>query len=245
MIPYSPYSVLADLGFIKIYSWGLMTAIGFFVGTLLAAREGEKRGIDNDVMYGLIAWIILGSIIGARIGYVFFSDYVVSGFFDLLRVWEGGMSLHGGLIGGIVFSWAYIRKRKLDFWKISDIIAPSIAIGFAIGRIGCFLRGCCYGIAANIPWGVEYLGEIRHPTQLYSSIALFGMFFLLVKLREKKRFDGYVFLSFVMIYSSFRFFIEFIRAETIMVWVLTTGQIASIIGFAFGLGFYLFLRKRH
>ncbi len=229
MIPYNPYPVILDLGFIRIYSWGLMVAIAFFVGILIAAKEAERKNIKKSKIYDVATYIIIGAIIGSRIGHILFNPEIINTFLDLFKIWQGGMSFQGGFIGGLLFSIFYIKKHKLNFWEIADTITPSIPLAQAIGRIGCFLRGCCYGIPTTLPWGIQYLGEIRHPTQIYSSIFLLGIFFFISKQKNKKRFHGSLFLTYIGIYSIFRFFIEFIRAEPKTILFLTAAQITSAI----------------
>jgi phosphatidylglycerol:prolipoprotein diacylglycerol transferase len=243
MIPYTPHPVILELGFFKIYSWGLMVAIAFFIGIVIAAKEAERKNIKKSKIYDIATYIIIGAIIGSRAGHIIFNPEAIQTFLDFFKIWQGGMSFHGGFIGALLFSVFYIKKNKMNFWKITDVIAPSIPLAQAIGRIGCFLRGCCYGIPTTLPWGIEYLNEVRHPTQIYSSIALLGIFFFLSKQKNKKRFDGSLFLTYIAIYSVFRFFIEFIRAEPKIILILTAAQITSIILLFFSVIMFFKLRK--
>jgi len=242
MIPYAPHPVLLDLGFLKIYSWGFMVAVAFIAATILAAKEAKRKKTDHEKIYSLLIYIIIGAIIGSRIGYLLFDLNNIANLLDIFKFWEGGMSFHGGFIGGILFGFLYIKKNKLNFWKTADICTPSIPLAQAIGRIGCFLRGCCYGIETALPWGISYLGETRHPTQIYSSIALFLIFIFLSKQKHKKSFNGALFLTYILIYSVFRFFIEFIRVEPKVLFGLTAAQLVSIVLSAISI--FLFLRFR-
>ncbi len=239
MIPYTTYPVLLDLGFLKIYSWGFMVAIAFIAATILAAKEAKRKNISSEKIYSLVTYIIIGAIIGSRIGYVLFNPTSI---LDIFKFWEGGLSFHGGFIGGILFGFFYVRKNKLNFLEITDICAPSIPLAQAIGRIGCFLRGCCYGIETTLPWGINYLEKIRHPTQLYSSLALLIIFIFLSKQKYKKSFNGSLFLTYIIIYSVFRFFIEFIRTEPRILFGLTGAQLVSIV--LVGISFFLFSKFR-
>ena len=243
MIPYTTYPVLLDLGFLKIYSWGFMVALAFIAATILAAKEAKRKNISPEKIYSLVTYIIIGAIIGSRVGYLLFNLNNLTTFLDIFKFWEGGLSFHGGFVGGVLFGFFYIKKNNLNFWNIADICAPSIPLAQAIGRIGCFLRGCCYGIETALPWGINYLGEIRHPTQLYSSLALLIIFIFLSKQKYKKSFNGALFLTYIMIYSTFRFLIEFIRTEPRILLGLTGAQIVSIILFAISLFLFLKFRK--
>ena len=245
MLPYTPHPVLLDLGFLKIYSWGFMVAVAFIAATILAAREAKRKGINPEKIYSLVTYIIIGAIIGSRIGYLLFDFNNIANFLDIFKFWEGGMAFHGGFIGGILFGFFYTKKNKLNFWEITDICAPSIPLAQAIGRISCFLRGCCYGIETTLPWGINYLGGIRHPTQIYSSIALFGIFIFLSKQKNKKNFNGALFLTYIIIYSVFRFFIEFIRAGPRVLLGLTGAQIVSIILFVIAIFIFLRFKKKN
>jgi len=242
MIPYITHPVLLDLGFLKIYSWGFMVALAFIVATILSAKEAKRKKIDHEKIYSLVAYIIIGAIIGSRIGYLLFNPTSI---LDIFKFWEGGLSFHGGFIGGTLFGFFYVKKNKLNFWEIADVVAPSIPLAQAIGRIGCFLRGCCYGIETALPWGINYLGETRHPTQIYSSIALFLIFIFLSKQKYKKSFNGALFLTYIIIYSVFRFFIEFIRAEPRVLFGLTGAQIASIVLFVIAIFIFLRFKKKN
>ena len=241
MLPYTPHPVLLDLGFLKIYSWGFMVAIAFIVATIISAKEAKRKNINPEKIYSLVTYIIIGAIIGSRIGYLLFNP---TSFSDIFKIWEGGMAFHGGFVGGLLFAFLYVRKNKLNFYDILDTCAPSIPLAQAIGRIGCFLRGCCYGkpVVLNIPWAVDYLGAVRHPTQLYSSLALLIIFIFLSKQKYKKNFKGSLFLTYVIIYSVFRFFIEFIRTEPRILLGLTGAQITSII--LAGISLFLFQKFR-
>ena len=239
MLPYATHPVLLDLGFLKIYSWGFMVAIAFIAATIIAAREAKRKKIDPEKIYSLVAYIIIGAIIGSRIAYLLFNPTSIS---DIFKFWEGGLSFHGGFIGGVLFGFFYVRKNKLNFWKITDICTPSIPLAQAIGRIGCFLRGCCYGIETTLPWGINYLKEIRHPTQIYSSLALLIIFIFLSKQKYKKNFNGSLFLTYIIIYSVFRFFIEFIRTEPRILFCLTWAQLVSIV--LVGASLFLFSKFR-
>ena len=245
MLPYTPHPVLLDLGFLKIYSWGFMVAIAFIIATILAAREAKRKGISPEKIYSLVTYIIIGAIIGSRVGYLLFNPSNLTNFLDIFKFWEGGLSFHGGFIGGLLFGFLYIKKNNLNFWKIADVIAPSIPIAHAIGRIGCFLRGCCYGIETTLPWGIQHLGEIRHPTQIYSSIALFLIFIFLSKQKYKKSFNGSLFLTYIIIYGIFRFLIEFIRVEPRILLGLTGAQIVSIVLFVIAIFIFLIFKKKN
>lgn len=238
MIPYSPFRYI-DLGLFKIYMWGLMVSIAVLVSTFLAAKEAKKKKINPDNIYNIVAYILIGLIIGGRLTYVFAHLKDFTNIIDILKIWEGGLIFYGGLLGALIAAFVYLKKNKLNFWKYADILAPYTALGIAIGRIGCFLNGCCYGLKTSMPWAIYHLGELRHPTQIYSSINALIIFFILKKI--KKRFDGQIFLLFLLIYSTTRFIIEFFRYYEFRIYNLTGSQIISIIVFILAL--FLYKRK--
>ncbi|MBI2574346.1 prolipoprotein diacylglyceryl transferase [Candidatus Woesearchaeota archaeon] len=215
MIPYKTFSTV-ELGFLKLHVWGLFVAIGFLVGIFLAAREARRRKLDHEIIYDVAPWIILGSIIGARLVFLIENPWAVTGFIDIVSVWKGGMAFHGGFFGALIAGLIFVKRRKIRLWKYADAAAPSIAIGHAIGRVGCFVTGLHIGKETSVPWAVMYEGKLRHSTPLYELIALIGIFAALMWLRKRKvsgSFDGFLFAAYVALYSLARFFIEFFRTD--------------------------------
>lgn len=215
MLPYKNFSTI-ELGFLKLHVWGIFVAIGFLAGIFLAAREAKRRKLDAEVIYDVSPWIILGSVIGARLVFLVENPWAVTGFMDVISVWKGGMAFHGGLFGALIAGFIFVKRRKISLWKYADAAAPSIAIGHAIGRVGCFLTGLHIGKETSVPWAVMYEGKLRHATPLYEFIALIGIFAMLMWLRKRKisqSFDGFLFAAYVAAYSFARFFIEFFRTD--------------------------------
>jgi len=165
----------------------------------------------------------------------FFPNDILS----IFKIWEGGLSWVGGLIGGIVAGFLYIRFNKLKFWKYADAVAPSIAIGHAIGRIGCILGdGGHVGKLTTMPWGFLVNGEIRHVTAWYGLIIESFNFFILWKLRKKKYYDGFLLMLYILLYSTFRFIIDFFRVDPTY-YYLTATQWILIVLFLIS-GYFLF-----
>ena len=146
---------------VSIYSYGFMLMVAFVVGTIWLINEGRKAKppIEVDTILDLMVFIIIGSIIGARVIYVLtqWGEYRGNAK-EILQITQGGLSIHGGILGAMVFAWIYCRVKQLDFWRITDIAIPGVPLGMFIGRIGCFLNGCCYGIAclADFPLRVKF-----------------------------------------------------------------------------------------
>lgn len=208
------YPVLLHIGGFSLYSWGLMVAVAFVVGIAVAMLRCQKEGLSpEDVMDGAM-YVLISAILGSRIFYVIgFWDYYRDNIWSVLAFWEGGMVFYGGLIFAMIALFIWARVRKMDVLNILDLASPSVAIGYSIGRIGCFLRGCCYGVECHLPWAMHFPESqgFVHPTQIYSSLAGLGIFVVLLIVRDKKRYNGQVFVWGVILYSLYRFIIEFFR----------------------------------
>lgn len=240
MITHTPFHYFY-LGPLKIYFWGLMLAIAFLTGAVLAAKKAEKSGMDGEKIYHSIIYIIVGSIIGARVSFFIAYPYQLSDFFELFRIWDGGLTFLGGLIGGILGMLTFSKIYKLDFWKYADLLSPYLALGIAITRIGCFVDWHCYGVASNLPWAVCVEGSCVHPTQIYHLIADVCIFLILINKKTiKHKAKGQIFALFLMLYAVFRFLVDFWRAYDYRI-LLSLSQWAMILVFAFGL--YIYLKK--
>jgi phosphatidylglycerol:prolipoprotein diacylglycerol transferase len=222
MITFEHIDILFQFGPVKVYSWGLMFVIAFLVALFLILRESKKQNIDEKHVYNLAFLILLGAIIGSRLFYIIENiTYFLQNPLQIPLFWQGGLVSYGSLLA-VLFAYFYIKKQKMSVGKILDIMAPYIVLAIAILRIGCFLRGCCGGIATDLPWAING----KHPTQLYESILAIIIFFILKKFKKIKqqgkntRFKlmlnkpGAMFLYFLGFYSFFRFFTDFLRIYT-------------------------------
>jgi len=223
--------ILIDLGLIRVSWYGLTYVLGFFASYLLVRYQLKKKdfGVSKLDVENLYFYLILGLIIGARIGYVLFynlKEYLGKPL-EVFAIWHGGMSFHGGLIGvlivGILFSW----KNKKSFWKIADLFIVTAPVGLGLGRIGNFINGELYGRVTHVPWAMIFATDPdrlpRHPSQLYESALEGGVLFLVLWLLKDKKLPGGGLLAvFLSVYGLFRFFLEFFR------------QPDSQLGFVFG-----------
>lgn len=250
------HPVLFQIGVLTIYSYGLMIAIGIMVGLFLARRQAAREGIDPDKIMDITFYILLVALIGSRLLFVLmnFEEYADNPI-QIFKIWEGGLVFYGGFLPAAAIGIWYIKRLGLPLWKVTDIFAPSIAIGHAFGRIGCFLAGCCYGRPSTLPWAVTFTdprslapqGIPLHPAQLYSSLGLFALFTFLMFLRKKRTFHGEVFWSYALGYSIVRFFEEFMRGDprgSILGGLLSTSQAISIPLAGISVVMLLYLRKR-
>jgi len=213
------YRILFHIGSFPIYSYGVMIALAFVTGILFAMREAKRYEEDPERILDISLYIIIGALIGGRLGYVIFHlDYYTKSPLEIFYFRQGGLSFLGAFILAYILSLWYVKRSKLSFWKYTDIIAPSIALGLGIGRIGCFLNGCCFGVVSE-KYGIKfpalnmppvYLQQLKD-TQLCSSLYGFLIFIILIWIKKYKKYDGFIFLIFLILYSISRFIIEFFR----------------------------------
>lgn len=216
------HPVLFQFHGLTLHSYGLLLAIAFLLGIQLFVWRGVRRGLPEENLHSLSLLILLLAVIGGRALFVIthWSEYAPDPL-SALRIWEGGLILYGGYILAIVGGILYLRRAGLPVWRTADAAAPSMALGIGLGRIGCYLNGCCFGLPTHLPWGVTFPkgsyssytfpGEPIHPSQLYLVGAGLGLFTLLLLLDRKPRFDGWLFWTYVAIHSLARFVVDFTR----------------------------------
>ncbi|MGM9928672.1 MAG: prolipoprotein diacylglyceryl transferase [Bacillus sp. (in: firmicutes)] len=243
--PLNPIAI--EIGAFQVHWYGLIIGTGLLLGLLLAVRESNRRGLPKDAFLDLILYAVPISILSARAYYVFFQwDYYSQHPEDIIKIWNGGIAIHGALIGAVVTAYIFCRVKKLSFWKVADIAAPSILLGQAIGRWGNFMNQEAYGGEVSrqflenlmLPdWIINqmYIDGVSglayyHPTFLYESLwNLLGVIVLLL-LRKVNLRRGESFLTYVIWYSVGRFFIEGLRTDSLMVTSdLRAAQLISVI----------------
>jgi len=221
------HPILLQIGTVEIRWYGVMIALAFLAGTLLGAREARRRGYDPELIYDFLFYVMISAIAGARLYYVLVSNpiYFFKHPLDIAAIWRGGLSLHGGLIGGLLAGILFCKKRRLAFWSFADLLTPSIMLGQAVGRGACTLNGCSYGKPSTLPWAVVFTDPAAqaphniplHPTQFYEMATDLSIFLILWSVRKKTRFDGQLFLLYLVIYAVARFVLEFFRGDSLMV----------------------------
>jgi len=213
-----------------------MLLLAFVVGVLWAIREAKLRGLAPERMVDSGLAALIGGLVGARILYIILDPYL--GWRDLPFVWHGGLSFHGGLVGGILAVALYAAAVRVSIGLVFDTGAPSVALGYAVARLGCFLNGCCYGCPTDLPWAVRFRdptsGELTlpsHPAQLYAGLGSLIAFGILLWLRSRARVHGQLFIAYLGLYGVVRFVVEVFRkgyTSELMVGFLTAAQVASI-----------------
>lgn len=233
-------SILFYIGSIPVRSYGLMIVIGFTLGLWRASRVTKRFGILPEQVTDAALLALISGIVGARVLYLLLqvSSEGWGVFAQAYKVWEGGLSFHGGLVAAIIAVAIYCRSKKIQFLNMADLLVPSVAIGYAFARIGCFLNGCCYGHATSLPWGVRFYDPVTqgltppsHPAQLYAFAASLIIFGILTRIERLNKAVGFSFFSYVVLYSAYRFLIEFVRkgaSAKVMLAGLTQAQVASL-----------------
>ncbi len=256
MIPYpdiKPYII--KIGPLQVRWYGLMYLLGFTSSYLLVWYQVKKKRlpIDRQVIDDLYFYLILGLIIGARLGYVVFynlPEYLKNPL-EVFALWHGGMSFHGGLIGTVVAGYIFSRKRNVDFWLFADMIIATAPIGLGLGRIGNFINGELFGRPSTVPWAMVFPegGPLpRHPSQLYEASGEgLLLFILLWFLKDRIKTPGFLTSYFLIFYGVIRFFLEFFRQPDpqlgFIVSFLTMGQILCTGMIVAGIILYVIRRR--
>lgn len=214
---------------IDIMWYGIIITSAMILAVYLISREGEKQGFKGDDFVDIAIIAIPIAIICARAYYVFFNLESYSTFREMIDIRQGGLAIHGGLLGGFVAGALVAKYKKMNILKTADIIAPFIALAQSIGRWGNYINQEAYGRETNLPWAINVNGMMVHPTFLYESIWNLFTFFILYKMLKIKKFDGQIMALYMIIYSAGRFFIEGLRTDSLMFLGLRTAQVVSLL----------------
>ena len=223
------YPILFEIGPLSVRTYGLLLAVSFLVGIILALKRARARGLNQNKMINMSLLIMLAGIVGARIMYVIphWNEFsanpldIISPFQSSGSIGLTGLTMYGGFIAAVLVSILYLRVNGLSVWKACDAFAPSIALGIGISRVGCFMNGCCFGLPTESALGVVfpafsaagsfYPDAHLHPAQLYNAVLGFGLFGLLLWLDRKPRFDGFIFAVLLISEPITRFFVDLFR----------------------------------
>lgn len=239
------YPKLFDLGPISIYSYGVLLVAAYLIAFQMAVVRGKARGLDGNRVMDLGIAVIISALIGAKLLLLIveFDQFAA----NPERLWtlvRSGGVYYGGFLLAVGVAFLYMRRHSLPLWVTCDAFAPGIALGQAVGRVGCLLAGCCYGHPTDLPWGVTFtdpiaatnvgtpLGVSLHPTQLYESLAAISILvFLLLFERKGRTFHGRTFWTYLLLYPVARFLIEFLRGDPrgTVFDVLSTSQFVSVL----------------
>ena len=217
------HPVLFEYGRITLYTYGLFVALAFLAGMWLAGREAERRGLDPRMIQDLGFLVLIAAIVGARMFFVLVEwRHFAANPLQIIEIWKGGLVFYGGFTAAALAGVLYVRAKGLPTWEVGDAVAPALALGQALGRVGCLFAGCCYGAQCDLPWAVTFsdprslapLGMPLHPAQLYAAAANFTIFAVLYWVaRPRQRSSGQLLGLYLVLYPITRFLLEFLRDD--------------------------------
>lgn len=253
------YPILFEIGSWPIYSYGVLLALAYLVGLQLAVVRARRHGLDGAKIMDFGIYIIIAALVGAKLMLLIIDfNYFRQQPREILSVVRAGGVFYGGLIAALLVGLLLVRRYKLPAWTTADMIAPGIALGHIVGRLGCLLAGCCYGKPTDMPWGITFtnptaaanvgtpLGVPLHPTQLYDAGAEFLILvFLLWFERRGRPFPGRTFWLYMTLYGVARFIVEMFRGDQrgMVLW-MSTSQFVSLCIVPLGILMLLRLRNR-
>ena len=234
------------VGPLTLHTYGVLLALAFLAALWAAARQARKDGLHSERITDLAVYVLIAGLIGAKllllaVDWQYYSENPRL----LFTILQSGGVFYGGLLAALPVAWWYARRHRLETWRTADVLAPGVALGQAVGRLGCFAAGCCWGRPAEVPWAVSFtnvqaartvgtpLDTPLHPAQIYESLAVLGIFFTLLWIARRKRFHGEVVVGYVLLYAVARFVIEFYRGDasrgTVLGGLLSTSQFIAVL----------------
>lgn len=242
-IPAFPVSG-TEWGPFTLHTYGVLLALAFLAGLWVAHGQAKRAALDAGKITDLAVYVLIAGLVGAKLMLVAVDyRYYSNNPREIFSIFQSGGVFYGGLLGGLLVAYWLARRYDLPVWPTADVLAPGVVVGQAIGRLGCFAAGCCYGKVAAVPWAVAFtdvyaarqvgtpLDTPLHPVQIYESLATFLILGFLLWLAPRKRFDGQVVLAYVALYSVARFALEFFRGDTGRGFVgpLSTSQAVAVL----------------
>lgn len=251
------FPILFHYGYITLHTYGLLVATGFLAGIYVARHFARQFGLDAERIFNLAVYLALGAIVGAKV-FLILQDwrYVMRdpGYVVSLGFLQSAGIFYGGVIGALLVMTLYVRRQKLGWLAVGDAVAPGVAIGHGIGRLGCFSAGCCWGKPTHLPWAVTFhnayanastgvpLGTPLQPTQIYEAAAEAVIFFLLWRMAQRRAFVGQLTAFYLLAYGVVRFLVDFVRAyepqAMLFHGLLTDAQLTSLFMVALAIGIY-------
>ena len=251
--------VAFNLGPLNVHWYGVMMALAFVAGIWTASRRCLLDGIHPEKVLDIGPWLIVGAIIGARTFYVvsyWKEQFAGRPFIEVFMVQHGGLVYYGGLLGALSSGILFARLKQIPVWRLADTLAPSIALGYIFGRMGCLLNGCCYGQPSLLPWAITFpaghdthpvdqAGIPVHPTQVYDSLLSLGLYLFLGWLFRRKKFDGQIFASYLICYACTRSLVELFRGDYPQYYAgwITPAHLVSILILTGGLALFFLLPR--
>lgn len=249
--------VAFQFGNFAIYWYGVFVALGFLAGIWTAARRAPLQGLAPERVVDLGPWLIIGALLGARTLYVLSyweTEFRDAPWWEIFMFRKGGLVFYGGFIGSVLAGLFFIRAKNLPIWKVADVMAPSIALGHAFGRLGCLMNGCCFGRACDLPWAIRYPSGHEsfpfavHPSQIYEALLNLALYTGLAWFYRHRKIEGQVFAAYLLGYAALRFIVEFFRGDYSVRYLggwATPAQLISPVIFVVGLALWQWLSKPH
>jgi phosphatidylglycerol---prolipoprotein diacylglyceryl transferase len=236
---------LISFGPIHIYFFGVMIAAGIIAGSIFAIKQAEKRGISEDTMLNLIMIVVVSGVLGARLFYILFYNpsFYFSNPSEIIKIDEGGLSIHGGIFSAIIAGYIYSIKSKISFFKLADITVMALPLAQGIGRVGCDVFG--KPMASVMPWGINYGGQVLHPAQVYEFILDYILFTILWRRSYKKKFEGELFIIYILAFPVIRGIVEFFRINPVIWGPFSVSHLLSLVLIIVGLVVYKLLSKKN
>jgi phosphatidylglycerol---prolipoprotein diacylglyceryl transferase len=247
---------------ITLHTYGVLLAVAFLAGLWAASWQARKAGLDAARITDMAVYVLIAGLLGAKLLLVVVEwESFWRNPKDLFSIFRSGGVFYGGLLGAFPVAWWYARKHALPAWVTADVLAPGVALGQAIGRLGCFCAGCCYGRPTDAPWAVTFrdiyatrqvgtpIDTPLHPTQIYEALATLLIFLVLIWMASRKRFHGQVTMAYLALYAIVRFVIEFYRGDAVRgtvfgTWMSTSQFIALLLVLAAAALTPLLLKKQ-
>jgi len=249
-------SIFFQIGNIQIYWYSILLCLGFIVGGYFAMKEAKKKKIPEDDFVNMCFYLVIFALIGARLYYIFFNlEYYSQNLLDIIKVWEGGLAIHGGIIAGIIYLFYFYKKKNWNLFVLTDIFSVSLIIGQAIGRWGNFFNSEAHGAITTLEHlqnlhlpnfiieGMHIGSFYYEPTFLYESLWCLIGFFLLYKIRNHAKI-GITTAIYCIWYGVERFFVEGMRTDSLMIGSMKMAQMISIIGVIVGICLIIYIYKR-
>jgi phosphatidylglycerol---prolipoprotein diacylglyceryl transferase len=216
------YPILLKIGPLHIFTYGFFLALAFLGAIAMCGREARRMGVQPNLIYDLCFYIVLAALAGSRLLHVLLEfPYFLAHPLEIFAMWKGGLAFQGGLILSLIVAWIFMYRHQMPIWGTFDILAVGSPLGQFIGRIGCFMAGCCYGRSCELPWAVTFnhpetlalRGVPLHPAQLYESFLALGVFGFMLWFRYRKKFEGQLIGTYLLLAGLVRFAVEFFRAD--------------------------------
>ena len=230
---------------LDIMWYGILIACGILLAIIVSSREATRLGYKDGQVTDICLFAIPLGIVGARLYYVVFNWSQYAGDLrEIINIRGGGLAIHGGILAGILTVWVFTRIKKLEFFRMADILVLGLPMAQAIGRWGNFINGEAHGGPTNLPWAILVEGQRVHPTFLYESVWDWMIFVYIFMIRKNKKYEGQLLVDYIFLYSLGRFFIEGLRTDSLMLGPIKMAQLISIVGIGMALVARYFLLKK-